>query len=287
MTPYNPEAKYDQEEGKSIFGVIVHSFFVVPFLIAVFSVLLFAAIRILTVEQNTVFDYLEDVKTGGLTKRWQAAFELSKILTNPKLIPPEERFATEMIAAFDHAQYDDDRVRQYLALAMGRTGNQRFVEPLVAVLRNEKEENLYSLIYSLGLLKSPKAVFAIEPFLQHSNSKVRLAAVIALGNIGDERSLALIKKSLNDSEPNVRWDAAIALAKAKDFSGKSILLKLLNRNYFKNFPKVDAQEQDHVLLVVLEAAAPLKDPEIKAAIEQLAAHDRNMNVRRAAMEALK
>ena len=54
MAPYDPEEKYEKDEGKSVFGVIVHSFFVVPFLIAVFSVLLFAAVRILTVEEHTV-----------------------------------------------------------------------------------------------------------------------------------------------------------------------------------------------------------------------------------------
>jgi len=40
------------EEKKSLFGVIIHSFFVVPFLIAVFSVLVFASIRMLTMEKT-------------------------------------------------------------------------------------------------------------------------------------------------------------------------------------------------------------------------------------------
>ena len=116
---------------KSVFGIIVHSFFIIPFLIAVFCVILFTAISLLTREQQTAYDLLNDVKIGGLTKRWQAAFELSKILANPKLIPPEERFSTELIKAFRQSKQDDSRVRQYLALAMGRTGNSIYLAPLI------------------------------------------------------------------------------------------------------------------------------------------------------------
>ena len=141
-----PEEHADGQDHKSIFSVIVHSFFIIPFLIAVFAVLLFAAVRLLTMEKEDVYDRLEDVKTGGLTKRWQAAFELSKLLANPALIPKEERFAAEIINAFRHSKHDDQRIRQYLALAMGRTGQKEFVEPLLDALKEDKEENLYAII---------------------------------------------------------------------------------------------------------------------------------------------
>ena len=66
-------------EKKSAVSVIIHSFFVVPFIIAIFAVIIFLIARIMTAEPNTARDYLEDVKIGGSTKRWQGAFELSKI----------------------------------------------------------------------------------------------------------------------------------------------------------------------------------------------------------------
>lgn len=287
MAPYDPEEKYDKEEGKSIFGVIVHSFFVVPFLIAVFSVLLFAAVRILTVEEHTVYDYLEDVKTGSLTKRWQAAFELSKVLANPKLVPTEERFAAEMISAFQHSEHDDDRVRQYLALAMGRTGQDRFVETLLAALKKEKEDNLYAIIYSLGLLKDKRATAQLYPFLDHPQSRIRLVTVMALGNIGDPQSLGRLKTALNDPEPNVQWDAAIALAKSGNSSGKEVLVNILNRQYLAKYPEVDLEEQNHVILVALEAAGMLKDSELNEIIKHLSQTDQSMQVRRVALEIIK
>ncbi|HBO97359.1 MAG TPA: hypothetical protein DD648_04940, partial [Candidatus Omnitrophica bacterium] len=85
----------------------------VPFLIAVFCVLLFTAVYLLTKEQHSVYDFLTDIKTGGLTKRWQGAFELSKILADPRFVPQEERFFSGLIGAFEHARGDDDRIRQY------------------------------------------------------------------------------------------------------------------------------------------------------------------------------
>ena len=117
--PYDPQKKI--EDKKAVFSVIVHSFFTVPFLLAVFSVLLFAAVRALTMEKHSVFDYLNDVKEGGLTKRWQAAFELSRILVNKDPALKDEKFVNAMISSFEKSKGDDVRVRQYLALAMART----------------------------------------------------------------------------------------------------------------------------------------------------------------------
>ncbi len=283
-TEINPQ---DDPQPKSFFGIIIHSFFVIPFLIAVFAVLLFAAVRLLTMEEHTIYDYLNDIKSGGETKRWQAAFELSKVVANPKVILDEERFVAEVTNAFKKSEHDDHRVRQYLALTMGRTGNENFVRPLLTALPDEKEENLYVVIYALGMLKSKESTNAILAFVDHRDAKVRLASVIALGNIGDSKSITDLRKALNDSEPNVQWDAAIALAKIKDVSGKNILLNLLNREFLKKFSEVDLQEQTHMLLVAMEAASVLNDPDLKSAIQQLADNDQNMNVRKKAMDILK
>ncbi|MCH8218404.1 MAG: hypothetical protein IH892_16725, partial [Planctomycetes bacterium] len=58
--PETPEAP--DEPQRSMMGVIVHSFFIVPFLIAVFCSLLFTAGMMLTREQKTALDYLEDIR---------------------------------------------------------------------------------------------------------------------------------------------------------------------------------------------------------------------------------
>lgn len=272
------------EQERSFFGIIIHSFFIIPFLIAVFCVLLFAAMRLLTHEQKTVHDLLNDVKTGGITTRWQGAFELSKILANPKMVPQDERFQNELINAFEHSQGDDPRVRQYLALAMGRTGNRVYFDALTKDIANEKEENLPAVIYALGMLKDVRGVPVAANYSEHANSRIRSIAVVALGNIGDVSAKKILKKTLNDPEPNVQWGSAISLAEMGDLSGKEILSQLLNRQYLSQFPEVDPYEQNQLILNTMNAAAKLNDPDLNAKINELAKQDQNMNVRAAAMK---
>lgn len=274
----------DNEE-KPFFRIIVHSFFVVPFLIAVFCVLLFTAVSLLTKGQHTAYDFLADIKTGGLTRRWQGAFELSRILANPGLVPREERFSSGLIDAFEHARYDDDRIRQYLALAMGRTANPVFVKPLLTALKEEKQENLAALIYALGMLRQKEAVPALHVFLEHPQARIRSITVVALGNIADARSDSVLLKALADPEPNVQWGAAVSLAKMGDASGKGILLNMLDRGYLSRFPEVDPEEQNNLVLAVLDAAASLKDVALNERIGELARNDSNMMVRSAALRA--
>ena len=206
------ETPSPKSKEKSFKQVMIHSLVVIPFIIAVSCAMLFGAIRLLTHEKQTAYDLLEDVKVGGATKRWQSAFELSKRLASPELIPKEERFTQEISSAFRKSKEDDPRVRQYLALAMGRTGKAAFFEPLAENLMNEKEENLPALIYAIGMLKDPRGVAILNPFLNHPNPRIRSITVVAIGNIASPSSVDTLKKVLYDSEPNVQWGAAISLA---------------------------------------------------------------------------
>ena len=272
---------------KSTLSVVIHSFFVVPFIIAIFSVIIFLVARILTAEPNTARDYLEDVKIGGTTKRWQGAFELSKILSNPKMVPKDERFVTEMISAFNYAEYDrDDRIRQYLAIAMGATGDIRYVETLLNALDESKPEIAKASAYALGNLGDRRAVEKIIGLLDSADPQIRLQAVIALGKISDPSSIPQLTKMLKDLEPNVRWDAAIALAKQKNASGKRILLDLLDRKYLDSFPNIDEIEQVQVLMVVINIVPMIQDADFRVSLEKLLESDSNLKVREAARNAL-
>ena len=279
--------KQPNPEKKSALSVVIHSFFVVPFIIAIFSVIIFLVARILTAEPNTARDYLEDVKIGGTTKRWQGAFELSKILSNPKMVPKDERFVTEMISAFNYAEYDrDDRIRQYLAIAMGATGDIRYVKTLLNALDESKPEIAKASAYALGNLGDRRAVEKIIGLLDSADPQIRLQAVIALGKISDPSSIPQLTKMLKDLEPNVRWDAAIALAKQKNASGKRILLDLLDRKYLDSFPNIDEIEQVQVLMVVINIVPMIQDADFRVSLEKLLESDSNLKVREAARNAL-
>jgi len=275
-------------EKKSLLRVVIHSFFVVPFIIAIFGVLIFLMLRILTIEPRTAQDYLQDVKIGGNTKRWQGAFELSKILANPKMIPKEERFVNDLISTFEYSEKErDDRIRIYLALAMGRTKDRRYATILEKTLNDENEEILAAVIYSLGLINSPTSLEQLLHMFEHESARVRHQVVVALGNYDGDQVQIILKQALHDPEPNVRWDAAIALAKQKDDNGRRILLDLMDRKYLDSFPNIDAVEQNQAILAAIRASRDILDDELRQVLLDLMENDLNMKVRQAARNTLK
>ena len=54
-----------------------------------------------------------------MTRRWPAAYELSRLMADPE-VRGDKALAPALVKAFDDAKDDDPRVRQYLALAIGR-----------------------------------------------------------------------------------------------------------------------------------------------------------------------
>jgi len=275
-------------EKKSLLKVVIHSFFVVPFIIAIFGVLIFLMLRILTIEPRTAQDYLHDVKIGGNTKRWQGAFELSKILANPGMVPREERFVNDLISTFEYSEKErDDRIRIYLALAMGRTKDLRYATILEKTLNDENEEILAAVIYSLGFINSPTSLEQLLLMFEHESARVRHQVVVALGNYDGDQVQIILKQALHDPEPNVRWDAAIALAKQKDDSGRRILLDLMDRKYLDSFPNIDAVEQNQAILAAIRASRDILDDELRQVLLDLMENDLNMKVRQAARNTLK
>tara|TARA_B100002003_G_scaffold14391_1_gene12069 strand:- start:522 stop:1394 length:873 start_codon:yes stop_codon:yes gene_type:complete len=275
-------------EKKSLLRVVIHSFFVVPFIIAIFGVLIFLMLRILTIEPRTAQDYLHDVKIGGNTKRWQGAFELSKILANPGMVPREERFVNDLISTFEYSEKErDDRIRIYLALAMGRTKDLRYATILEKTLNDENEEILAAVIYSLGFINSPTSLEQLLLMFEHESARVRHQVVVALGNYDGDQVQIVLKQALHDPEPNVRWDAAIALAKQKDDSGRRILLDLMDRKYLDSFPNIDAVEQNQAILAAIRASRDILDDELRQVLLDLMENDLNMKVRQAARNTLK
>ena len=274
-------------EKKSVLQVVIHSFFVVPFIIAIFAVIIFLVIRLMTTEPNSARDYLEDVKIGGTTKRWQGAFELSKLLSNPKMIPKDEMFVNEMISTFEYSSNDrDKRIRQYLAIAMGATKDERYSSTLINAIESTDIGVVQACAFALGNIGDAKAIEPLKKILSDSDPQVRLHGVIALGKIGGQSSIAPLRKMLTDIEPNIRWDAAIGLAKQKDSSGRSILLDLLDRKYLNSFPNVDEKEKVQVILVTISVSHFVQNQELKLKLERLMNEDLNLKIREAARIAL-
>ncbi len=279
------------EPRRSGLGVIVHSFFVVPLLIAVLAVLVIAGVSILSSEPADALDYLADVRTGGQTRRWQAAFDLSTLLfdlARKDQVPRDERFVGEMNLAFAEAAGDDQRVRQYLSQAMALTGDHRFIVTLLDALATEDSEISASFyLQALGFLAGAEELPVLLPYLRHDSARIRTSAVRTIGAIGDPSTAPALEPLLFDEEPNVRWFASIALAALGSDAGAEVLMQILDREYLAGFPNVDADEQSDIMEVAVNVAVGLGRPELTGQVRGLASGDIDPRVRRAATEALR
>ena len=86
------------KDNNSKANTLYYAFFLIPLMVTMFGVLFFFVFKVLTYETNSPIEYLNDVQYGAATKRWQSAFELSKLLSNPKLVPKDDGFKRKMIA---------------------------------------------------------------------------------------------------------------------------------------------------------------------------------------------
>jgi len=282
-------AEYTQQsqEKNSKVYTLYYAFFLIPLMITIFGVMFFFMFKVLTFETNSPHEYLTDVQIGSATKRWQSAFELSKLLSNPDILPLDSGFKNKMITVYKKSIHDDPMVRMYLALAMGRTGDQNFGPTLIEGLKDKDEGSRIAAIKALGILRYVPSVDQVKKFIQKSNSnEEKLAAVITLGSLGDTSVISELQYLLEDEEPNIRWDAAIALAKLGDISGNPIINNLLDRSYLNNFSEVDEEEKVQAMLVAIQVASLYPSDNFIANLLKLATFDNNMKIRDIAIKTL-
>ena len=266
---------------------LYYAFFLIPLMITIFGVMFFFMFKVLTYETSSPEDYLTDVQIGSATKRWQAAFELSKLLSNPEMVPTDEGFKNKMVSIYEHSIHDNPMVRTYMALAMGRTGQQEYGPILMEGMNDEDMGSRLAAIKALGLLGYAPAVNGIQKFTaENSSNAERLAATIALGNMGDKSLIPILQKLLDDEEPNIRWDAAIALAKMEDSSGVEVIVNLLDRSYFKHFTEVNEEEEVQAILVAIQVSSQFPSNLFITNLLKLATFDKNMQIRYLAIKTL-
>ncbi len=77
-------------------------------------VVVYVGFRSLLAEDRSAEDYLVDIRSGGSNRRWPAAYELSRLMSDPGFVKKEEAvLAPELTKAFASSADDDPRVRQY------------------------------------------------------------------------------------------------------------------------------------------------------------------------------
>ena len=244
--------------------------------------------KILADESDSAQDYLNEIKVGSATKRWQSAFELAKILGNPELVPKNDKFVNELKMVYRNSIHDDPQVRTYLALAMGATGSSVYGEVLLEGLSDENIQSKISSMKALGQIKYKESIPLIRPFLEKNIADdLRLTSVMSLGMMKDTTTINDFLPLLDDEEANIRWESAVALGKLKDKRAIPIIKELLQRDYLMKFTQVDDWEQVQAILVAIHIAGILQSEEFIPYLEKLALSDMNMKIRDSAIKTLK
>ena len=266
---------------------LYYSFFLIPFMIAIFGAVFFLLFRFITFETNNASELLNQIKIGSASKRWQSAYELSKVFNNPDHIPDDLSFKNQMISAYNHSKHDDPLVRSYLAIAMGVTRDNFYAAILTEGLNDENRESILAAIQAVGMVGAKIALPKLKSLLKKSQFiDERLAITISTGYIGDSSSIPFLQELLYDEEPNIRWDAAIGLAKMGDTSSVFIIENLLDRNYLSSFPELTPSEIDQVISTAIYVTSILKHDRFYSKLQELAL-DKNLKIRNSVIKTIK
>jgi HEAT repeat protein len=269
---------------------LVLQFFVFPLSIVAVCVAVFVVFGMIASEGKGAREHLADVRTGGANRRWQAAFELAKVLQagkDPALTDPA--FTGEVVKVFDEASADDPRVRRYLALALGRIGDRRAVPALLNAVddadangsRSDPETQVYA-VWALGVIGDAQAVPRLVALARSDDPGLRKAAVHALGAFPGEAAREALVTAVSDPVTDVRWNAAVALARHRDPAAVPVLLAMMDRGELAEVPGLSDAQRSEAMVQAVEAAAVLRDARLDEAIRRLRDGDPDLKVRQAA-----
>ncbi len=279
----------ESQEPRQTTPFLVLQFFIFPMAIVAVCVTVFVVFGLIASEGKSARDYLGEVRSGGANRRWQAAFELSKVLQGKKdAALSDPKFVGEAVALFKESGNDDPRVRRYLALALGRLGDRSAVPALREALdpNAPDSETVIYAIWALGVIGDPAAVPDLLRFAASEDPGYRKAAVHSLGAFPDPAAQAAVVTALSDAVADVRWNAAISLGHRGDPAAVPVLLQMLDRAALAKATDVSPAQAEDATLSAIAAAARLDDAAIRASLETLREKDPSLRIREAAREAL-
>jgi HEAT repeat protein len=271
-------------------------FFLIPLAVVAVAATVYVGFRSMVADARSPQDYLAEIRRGGSDRRWPAAYELSRLMTDPK-VRADKTLAPSLVKAFRQSA-GDAQVRRYLALAIGRLDPPLppdAVVELSSALDDPDSQTRISVIWALGSSGDPAAVGRLLPLYAapDADAGIRKMVVYALGALPGTAQIDMLRTALGDPAPDVRWNAAVALARHGNRDGVPVLRQMLDRTYVEQAVKRDVRQDDDqdpiadVMISGLRAAATLRDESLRPSVTTLSEHDRSLRVREAALEALK
>jgi HEAT repeat protein len=263
---------------------ILFQFVVFPLGIVVIAVAIFLLFGKLANDEQSIPDYLNEIRSGSSHERWQAAYQLSKALKRGegKRVPNLEE---QVAGLYRSSRHDDPRIRRYLSMVLGSLGDRRATSLLVDALKEpDVETRIYALL-ALADLRDPASVPHIIEVTKDPEKDVRKTALYALGSIGDRRAAPALVEALNDETADVRFNAAVALSRFGDKRAIPALHEMLDRAHLNQIRDMREDQKEDAMIVAIGAYSRVAGAEGRAEIERLT-HDPSIRVQAAAREAL-
>ncbi|OLD66846.1 MAG: hypothetical protein AUI52_02135 [Acidobacteria bacterium 13_1_40CM_2_68_10] len=276
---------------------VVLQFFIVPLALVAVLVTVFFGLQVLRSRHPDPRTTLDDLESkGGFLlpwvgdpKRWQSGYDLSLLLRSGDGVSTAA-ILPEMMRAFHDARHaGDPKLRRYLALALGRTGDARAGTVLAEGLEDGDGETRLNCAWGLMQIGGAPALGVLrQAVTSHVDAGVRKMAIFALGQLGDREGAPVLRRALGDPDTDARWNAAIALARIGDASGEPVLIEILGRFTPDGAPTgAAAQTRDaSPALNAVRALALLRDEPARAALSRAAQSAGSEDVRRTARLAL-
>ena len=301
----------DLVEVKKPTSLLIAQFFLFPLIIIAICVGIFLLFGYLTYNPGTAREYLNEIKTGSGTARWQAAFELSNMLSNDdkKLRDPE--LIQGVRSLYAESKDDDPRVRRYLAMTLGKMKDRDAVPVLLKGLDEAEQlknapapEGMFGLgpspeehrqaqiqtqiytLWALGTIGDNAAVSRVLKELKNEDPDVRKFAAYVLGVLNDSSAIHDLQVALNDAHDDVRWNAANALARLGDAAGVELLMTLIDHSFVDQL-KITPEAKSELMSSAVMCLGLLKWEAAREKMKTLSQMDPDLAVRNASIEALK
>ncbi len=272
---------YAPESGFSLFLKL----FIVPAGIVAVALGIFLLGTFALQHPKTAEQYLQELKSDSTSRRWQSAYELSRMLAQGQNIQFNAGLREELVKTFDESRKDDSQLKQYLALVLGHLKEKSAVPALSRAVHDPSVDvRVYSL-WALGNIEDPSGGPAALEALSDQDQGVRRMAVGALSALRYEPAKFALEKNLEDeSHQALRYDSALALARLKDPKAVPVLLEMMGL-------KASGGAGDEIIqsakLSAIEGYKELKDEKLREKVMDLSKNEPDLKVREAAMQALK
>ena len=201
----------------------------------------------------------------------------------------------------------DEEVREAAARGLGQVGGEADVDALGKLLKDKNRLVRLAAIDALGAIGSAKALAVLAPQLADTDPAFKRHVVKAIGSLKDDSVAPYLKAWLSDKDPYLRGFTAEALAhRSPEKSLEKGLLALLDDEVWAvRVRAVEAlgawksKAAVPALIKAVRAAEPtmrwkaaqalgaIGDVRAKEALEYLAEKDAELDIRKAAAEALK